>query len=141
MKFFIYCIIFTLFSQYVSTVVYNSNKKLTIEIQSFNNEDVIVRGLNNQNFVKLDQNEDIHILCTKQNHFKSGQITAFINTQQAQTVKCLEYNSDHIGDDIFCIKQEFKFSLPSRGYSYYDVLCRFTTEYDSGVRIIMNRLC
>lgn len=132
---------FSLFSQYISSVVYNSNKKLIIEIQSINKHDLIIRGLNNEYFVKLDKNEEIRILCTKQNHFKTGKITAFINTQQAHTVKCLEYNSDHIGDDIFCIKQEFRFSLPSRGYSYYDVLCRFTTEYDSGVRIFMKRLC
>lgn len=122
--------------------IFQSNSKLSLEIQNVNNPELLIVGLNNKNFTKLTKQEDIRIICGKQGGIVAGRLGAFVNTNQAKSMKCLKYHPEHKEDIVYCLKQEFRFTLPTRGYSYYDIFCRFVDTQDlSSISTLLHRLC
>ena len=118
--------------------IHRANEHLSLEMRATSSRAPLVAGLGKQHFARLGQDEHVLLLCSKR---RPGQLSAFVNTRQAEAARCLEYAAGHSGDDVFCNKQEFKVTLMARGYSYYEVLCTFTAEPHTAVRILLNRLC
>ena len=75
-----------------------------------------------------------------------------MNTREANYEKCLEYETNSTDqhmkrvneedtDEAFCLRAEFLFELPERGYSYYEVMCRVVQPDIDSVSAILHRLC
>ncbi len=132
-----------------TTTLKKFSDKLSIQVQAIQNPTLLIRGLDNRDFVRLNSSStneahgDIRILCVKQEELSSGRINAFVNTQQARFVKCLEYVPGYVDNDLYCLRSEFSFRLPLIGYSYFEVMCRFVelTQQFSQVNLFLHKLC
>ncbi len=127
----------------LATTITKLSDKLLLQVQAPTNPGLIINGLNNRDFVRLNSApSDIRILCSKQAGITAGRISAFVNTQQAEFVRCLEYASGYANDDVYCLRHEFRFSLPTKGYSYYEIMCRYVETQDlSRASLFLHRLC
>ena len=148
MRFFNTCLALTLATFLIIDItcqpnakIIKSNSKLRMEIQNINNPDLLIIGLNNKNFTKLTKQEDIRIICDKPKGKVQGRLGAFVNNRVAKSVKCLEQGVFQ-GDIIHCVREEFRFTLPTKGYSYYDIYCRyFDFEGLISISTKVHRLC
>ncbi len=122
--------------------VYINEQRVSLEIQAVNNSSLISKGLN-RNYVKLERNEEISIICRKENGVKAGRLNAFVNTNTAVSYRCLKFEPLHEFDFIYCLQQEFRYTLEEHGYSFYDVICRLVDESHlaSNTGVILHRLC
>lgn len=101
----------------------------------------MVKGYIN-NYLRISQDENIIITCTKENDVVNGSMGAFVNTILSTTINCLHYYGNYIGDDKYCMAKQFIYNLEPDRSSYLEVSCRFSESYyENFASLIFMRLC
>jgi hypothetical protein len=118
-----------------------SNKHLSIKLDT-TDQNIIVNS-NSKNYIKLVNNQQVTITCTKDESLGNGTLTAYVNTKIAQPSYCLKYieNSDQ-NDDNNCLSEEFIFNLESDRSNYFEVWCKFASLSQNEIAsLFLLRLC
>jgi hypothetical protein len=119
-----------------------------------NNQNVLVRGKNGHHFIRLVNDEQLIITCSKSN-FRNGTLAAFVNSRPARPIQCTKfYKRFMVTDDQSCQAKQYIVNLENDRSSFVEIACRtvesveaydslsltFTRLYDDNLPRIRNGL-
>jgi hypothetical protein len=98
---------------------------------------------NTTTFIRISNDERIGITCIKRPGHSNGTLSAFVNTYQAPALtNCQSYAENRTGQEHYCMQKMFVYTLQSRGYSFYQIVCRFAepSAHDEA-EMLLKRVC
>ena len=107
-----------------------------------NSQNVIVRGKNGHNFIRLLNDEQIIVTCAK-NNFRNGTIVAYVNSKLAQPIQCTRYYKRFlVSDESSCQSKQYMAYLVNDRSSFVEISCRIMESiyYYDGLNLVFTRL-
>jgi hypothetical protein len=120
-----------------------SGRKLSVQIDT-TTANVILSGSDNATtYIRISSDERIGITCIKRDGYPNGTLSAFVNTYQAPALtNCQRYEANRTGQEHYCMQKMFVYTLQSRGYSFYQIVCRFAEpSAQDEAELLLKRIC